>query len=171
MQYKAKLNIKFYIVSMLLFGLVIFIWYGVYFLNTNVILMDDDAPMSDDTKLFFTVALSIIGISWTISLITVIRQIVMGTAFIVDENGIHYTATAINIFAFIFVIPVKTIPYSAITKISNENGILTVFFDKDQIKVLPILRFFARKQFSFFYGFTTENLSNIESEIKKYINI
>lgn len=169
MSFKAKLNTKFYIVSFFLFALVVFIWWGIYFLNTNVILMEDNTPMTADIKLFFTVALSVVGLSWTLSLITVIRQIILGYAFSIDENGIHNTATAFNIFAFIFVIPIKNIPLNAINKIVNENNVLTIYFDKDQINCFPLYRFFARKRFTFFYGFTTDNQKIIESEIKKFI--
>lgn len=169
MNYKAKLNTKFYIVSLFLLALVIFIWWGIYFLNTNVILMEDNTPMTIDIKLFFTIALSAVGLSWTLSLITVIRQIVFGAAFSIDENGIHNTATALNIFAFIFVVPIKNIPFNAINKITNENGVLTIYFDKDQINCFLFLRLFVRKRFTFFYGFTTDNQKIIEAEIKKFI--
>lgn len=169
MSFKAKLNTKFYIVSLILFAFVVFIWWGIYFLNTNVILMEDNTPMTTDIKLFFTIALSVVGLSWTLSLITVIRQIVFGAAFSIDENGIHNTATALNIFAFIFVVPIKNIPFNAINKITNENGVLTIYFDKDQINCFPLLRLFARKRFTFFCGFTTDNQKIIEAEIKKFI--
>ena len=164
MSYKAKLNTKFYIVSLFLLALVIFIWWGIYFLNTNVILMEDNTPMTTDIKLFFTIALSVVGLSWTLSLITVIRQIVFGAAFSIDENGIHNTATALNIFAFVFVVPIKNIPFNAINKITNENGVLTIYFDKDQINCFPLLRLFVRKRFTFFCGFTTDNQKIIEAE-------
>ena len=45
MKFKAKLNLKFYIVSILLLGIVALGWYGVYFLNANEILMEDNTPM------------------------------------------------------------------------------------------------------------------------------
>lgn len=172
MKFKAKLNLKFYIIAVLLLGIVVFGWYaGVYFLNVNEILMEDNTPMDAQTKMIFTVVVSIIVSSWTLSLLTVIRQIILGYAFCIDQNGIHSTATAVNILAFIFVIPIKTIPYSAIERVSEENGMLTVHFDKNKIEMLPFLRLFVRKRFHFFNGFTTEQKETIKYELSRYIKV
>lgn len=85
-----------------------------------------------------------------------------------DEDGIHSTATAVIVFAFIFIIPIRTIPYSAIENISEEDGALTLFVDKAKIDMIPILRIFARKRYHFFSGFTAEKQENIKSELDKY---
>ena len=56
-----------------------------------------------------------------------------GYAFVIDENGIHNTATAINVLAFIFVVPIRTIPFSAIEGFSEDNGVFTLEIDKTKI--------------------------------------
>ena len=169
MTFKAKLNLKFYIVSALLLCLVLFIWYGIYFLNTNEIRMEDNSPMDSETKALFTVLMSLVCFSWTMSLLTLIRQIILGCAFHMDEAGIHTTATAVMVFAFIFVIPIKTIPYDAIVQVSEDNGILSIKLDKSKIAVLPILRLFARKEYHFFSGFTKETQSEIKHVLEQFI--
>ena len=170
MKFKAKLNLKFYIVSILLLGIVVFGWYGgVYFLNTNEILMEDNTPMDSQTKMLFTIAIAIVVLSWTFSFFTLIKQMLFGYAFMIDENGVHNTATAINVFAFIFVVPIRTIPFSAIEKVSEDDGILTLHINKSEIDMIPFLRVFARKKYHLFSGFTVENRDIVKTELEKYI--
>ena len=169
MELKAKLNSKYYMISFLLLGLVVFAWYGLYFLNANDILMEDNTPMDAETKMLFTVLLGLVGASWTLSLVTLIRQMLVGAAFRVDRDGIHTTATLFMLFAFIFVVPVKTIPYEAIRKVSEENGILSVSLDKSKIKVSPILRPLVRKEYHFFLGFTKEKPEDIKRALDRFM--
>jgi len=170
MKFKAKLNIKFYIVSILLLGIVVFGWYGVYFLNANDILMEDNMPMDNQTKILFTIAIGVIVLSWTFSFFALLRQILFGYAFVIDENGIHNTATAINVLAFIFVVPIKTIPFYAIERISQDGEVLTLYIDKTKIDVNPVFQIFARKKYHLFSGFTAEKQEVIKTELEKYIN-
>lgn len=169
MKFKAKLNLKFYILSILLLGIIVLGWYGIYFLNANEILMEDNMPMDVQTKLFFTIVLGLIVLSWTLSFFTLIRQALFGHAFAIDENGIHTTATAINVLAFIFVVPIRTIPFSAIERISEDDGVLTLHIDKAEIDMIPILRIFARKRYHLFSGFTAEKQDIIKVELEKFI--
>ncbi len=169
MKFKAKLNIKFYIISILLFGIIVFGWYGAYFLNANEILMEDNTPMDVQTKLFFTIVLVLVVLSWTLSFFTLIRQALLGYAFTIDENGIHTTVTAINVLAFIFVVPIRTIPFSAIERVSEDDGVFTLHIDKAKIDMIPILRIFARKRYHLLSGFTVEKQDVIKVEIEKFI--
>ena len=153
MEYKAKLNAKFYIVFILLLGIVILGWYGIYFLNANEILTEDNLPIDNNTKLILSVAMSAVVLSWSVSVFTLIRQIILNSAFSLDDEGIHYTATATNILAFIFIVPVKKIPYDAIDKICEENGVLTLFINKQKVDTFIIFRPFVRKKYHLFSSF------------------
>lgn len=166
---QAKLSLKFYLIACLLLGLVVFGWYGVLFLNANEILMEDNTPMDAGTKTIFTVLLSLVLTSWSISMFTVIRQILLGAAFTMDENGIYDTATVTVFLAFIFVTPVKQIPYEAVQSISHENNILTITIDKSKIKALSILKPLVRKKYHFFSGFTTEKDKTIEEALHEFM--
>ena len=169
MIFKARLNLKFYIVFILLLCLVLFVWYGIYFLNTSEIQMEDNRPMDAGTKALFTVLMSLVAVSWTMSLFTVVRQIIKRVAFCLDETGIHSTATAVMVLAFIFVVPIKKIPYDAMEEVSEENGILSVKLNKSKIVVLPMLRFLVGKQYHFFSGFTKENQNEIKQMLRKFV--
>ncbi len=169
MKFKAKLNLKFYIVFVLLLGIVALGWYGVYFLNANEILMESNTSMDSQTKILFTIAIGAVVLSWTFSFFTLIRQVLFGYAFVIDEDGIHTTATAIKVLAFVFVVPIRTIPFYAIEKVSEDDGVLTLYIDKDKIDMIPILRVFARKRYHLFSGFTVEKQENIKAELNKFI--
>ncbi len=171
MKFKAGLSVKFYLVTVLLSGLVVFGWYGVWFLNANTILMEDDTPMTADTKLIFTILLCVIIASWSVSLLTLIRQIIMGCAFKIDEIGIHSTVTAMLIFSLIFVIPVRTIPFEAVTKVEREEGHIVLHIDKSKVESYPLLSFFIRKEYRLFSGFTTAKNEEIESCLRNFIEI
>jgi len=95
----------------------------------------------------------------------------LGYAFRIDENGIHDTATAIMILAFIFVVPIRRIPYNAIQQISEENGILTIRIDKSKIQVVPFLKPFVRKEYHFFSGFTKEKVENIKETLNDFMKL
>lgn len=166
MKFVAKLNLKFYIVMVLLFGITVLGWYGLFFLNANQILMEDNTPMDSQTKILFSVVIGFAVLSWTFSLFAILKQMFVGYAFSIDESGINRTLTAINIFAFIFVVPIKNIPFDAIEKVSKEDGTLTINIDKSKIEVSSIFRIFARKKYHFFAGFTEAKQEEIQKQLK-----
>ena len=166
---KARISLKFYIVSFVLLALVVFVWYGIYFLNANEILMEDGAPMDSTTKIIFTVLMSLIAFSWSVSLFILIRQMLLKYAFVMDEDGIHNTVTAIVILAFIVIVPVKLIPYDAVLYTKEEDGILTSKLDKAKCVTSPVFKPFMRSEYHFFSGFTSEKQENIKNTLDKYV--
>ena len=166
---KARVSLKFYIVSFVLLALVVFVWYGIYFLNANEILMEDGAPMDSTTKMIFTVLMGLIAFSWSVSSLILIRQMLLKYAFVMDEDGIHNTVTAILILAFIVIVPVKLIPYDAVLYTKEEDGILTAKLDRTKCVTSPIFKPFVRNEYHFFSGFTSEKQENIKNTLDKYV--
>ncbi len=164
---KPKLNLKYYVVTLLLLLIVVLAWYGIYFISANEVMMEEE-PMDEGTKSLIAVLLSVIALSWSVSLATMIRQIVLGYGFIMDETGIRNTATAVMVFSLIFVIPIKRIPYSAITKLTEEDGIPTAKLNKAKLIVAPVLRPFARGEYHFFAGFIKEAPKEIGRAVKLF---
>ncbi|MCQ2449291.1 MAG: hypothetical protein MJ132_03780 [Clostridia bacterium] len=164
----AKPSAKFYVATALLLSIVAIGWYGLCFLNANRILMEDDTPMDSGTKLFLTVAMGLVVLSWSISLVTLVRAMLRQSVFQIDEKGIHHTAMAKMIFAFIFVIPVKTIPFEAIQRVTEENGMFAIQIDKSKIDVTPFFKPFVSKEYHCFAGFTKENQEAIKEALNDF---
>lgn len=161
---KTKLSAKFYFLAVLLLGIVILGWYGIYFLNAKEVLMDG-APMKPGMQRGLTVAMCLIVSSWTLSLLTVIRQIFLGYAFCMDESGICSTSSIMVLLAFVFVVPVKRIPYDAIEWVGEENGLFLIKINKSKIEVFPIFRPLVRKEYYFFSGLTKEKTEIIREKL------
>ena len=163
--FTAKLNARYYICTLLLAGMSVFGWYAIYFLNANTILMEGGAPMSADVKMIFTVCLSVAVVSWTLSFLVLLRQMIAGHAFVLDQNGIHSTVTAVFVLAFICIVPVKEIPYSAIESKEETDGLIFLHLDKSKVTAAPVFRPFVRRKYTFFHGYT----SATAEEIKQYL--
>ncbi|MDO4153939.1 MAG: hypothetical protein Q4E21_03695 [Clostridia bacterium] len=161
--YRAKLNIRFYLFTAFFAGLSAIGWYGIYFLNTNTIRMEDNTPMSDDMKLVFTVLLSVVILSWTVSVFVLLRQMLRGQAFYMDKDGIHNTITGISIFALLFYVPIKEIPYSAVQSIEEQDGKIIAILDKSQIITPFVFRPLVPKKYTFCNGFTNVAIQDIQS--------
>ena len=160
--FKAKLNFKFYIVALVLLGVVLLGWYGIYFLQTQEILMENGEPMESTTKVVFTVLGTLIVLSWTFSFLMVLIQAFRGYGFYMDEDGIHNTATVLVFLSFIFVIPIKEIPYSAIIKTLKVRGIVTLVLDKSKLRMSSFLNMFAQQEYHFFHTFTKAKQEEVQ---------
>ena len=160
--FKAKLNFKFYLVALILLGVVAFGWYGIYFLQTHEILMENGEPMEATNRMVFTVLGVLIVLSWTFSFLMVLIQALRGYAFYMDEDGIHNTATVLVFLAFIFVVPIKEIPYSAIIKTLEVRGIATLVLDKSKLRMSSFLNMFAQQEYHFFHTFTRAKQEEIQ---------
>lgn len=160
--FKAKLNFKFYIVALVLLGVVLLGWYGIYFLQTQEILMENGEPMESTTKVVFTVLGTLIVSSWTFSFLMVLIQAFRGYGFYMDEDGIHNTATVLVFLSFIFVVPIKEIPYSAIIKTLEVRGIVTLILDKSKLRMSSFLNMFAQQEYHFFHTFTKAKQEEVQ---------
>lgn len=168
---KVKLSIKFYIISMVLFLLVVFGWYSLYFINTNEILTEDNLPLGTDEKLAISVLITLVLASWTVSLLVMIRHIFKGCAYYMDNEGIHNTLSATIVLAFIFVVPVKEIPYSAIDRIAQDDGVVVLHLDKSKIAAPKILKPFMRKEHRMFLGFSKQTPEEIKESLRKFSSV
>ena len=165
---KAKLSARFYIIACVLLGMVALGWYGVKFILTNDVMLGDE-PMDSGTKTVIALLIGVIVSSWTLSLFAMIRQIFIGHAFLMDEEGIHSTATASLVFSLLFVVPVKLIPYSAIRRVFEDDGVLTAEIDKSNLPVLPIFKLFIRREYHFFSKFAKTQEKEIKAALDKYM--
>ena len=166
--FKAKLNFKFYIVALILLSFVLLGWYGVYFLQTQEILMENGEPMEHTTRIVFTVLVVLIVSSWTFSFLIVFVQALRGYGFYIDEDGIHNTVTAVVFLAFVFVVPIKEIPYSAVIKTVEQRGFVTLVLDKSKLRMSSFLNMFAQQEYHFFHTFTKEKTEKVQEAYHYY---
>lgn len=168
MIYEAKNKFTVWIFFAFLLAITAIGWYGLWFINTETIHMEDGSVMGNDFKLIASAVMGAAVLSWTFSLVTVIRQIFSGCAFTISEEGVCNTYCAVSFLAFIFVIPIKRIPYSAIKELREEGSALVATLDKKQIEVFPAVRFLVPREYNFMYGQTKSKVPEIRSELSKY---
>ena len=166
--FKPRLSLKIYVAFCLLAVIVAIGWYGAYFISVNEILTEDNTPMDGGTKSFFISVICLASLSWSVSLMTVLRQMILGYAFFIDKKGIHSTATASLFLAFIFIMPVKLIPFEAIVSLNMRDGILTARINKDKICASPLFKPFIRSEYHFFSGFTKSSASDIRAAVESF---
>ena len=166
--FKAKLNFKFYIIALVLLGVVLLGWYGIYFLQTHEILMENGEPLEATTRAVFMVLGVLIVLSWTFSFFTVFIQAFRGYGFYMDEDGIHNTATVLVFLAFVFVVPIKEIPYSSIIKTLEVRGIPTLVLDKSKLRMSSFLNMFAQQEYHFFHTFIKAKREDVQEAYYHY---
>jgi|GEM_PF-2013134 len=160
--FKAKLNFKFYFVALILLGCAALGWYGIYFLQTHEILMENGEPMEATTRMVFAVLGTLIVSSWSFSFLIVLIQACRGYGFYMDEDGIHNTVTAVVFLSFIFVVPIKEIPYSAVIKTVENRGVVTLILDKSKLRMSSFLNMFAQQEYHFFHTFIKEKTEEVQ---------
>ena len=166
--FKAKLNFKFYLVALFLLAFTALGWYGIYFLQTQEILMENGEPMEMTTRIVFTVLGTLVVSSWSFSSLVLFVQAVRGYGFYMDEDGIHNTVTALAFLAFVFVVPIKEIPYSAVIKTVEQRRFVTLILDKSKLRMSSFLNMFAQQEYHFFHTFIREKTEKVQEAYYHY---
>ena len=109
--------------------------------------------------------------SWLMSFFIILRQIIRGYAFKVDEAGVHSTLSVTIFLSLIIVVPVTYIPFDGIVTLDEEYGVLRAKLEKSKIDLPAFLRPFLRSKFYFFNGYRKESNEEIRNMIKSYSRI
>ncbi len=100
--------------------------YGIVFLLTNTILMDDE-PMPFGLKLIFAVLFSVVEIGILNMVIRLwVRIFGKKGAMTLTSRGIEDTFMIFTVFAFWTVLPIRCIPWEAISEFGKEENMLLV---------------------------------------------
>lgn len=153
MMVHAKLRPLYYIAMLFLAAAVALLGSFLPYWLTNDILLEDNTPMPAEQKTLITLVFVIVLLSWTVSLIVMIMQIVRGSLFTADASGITHTLQAMVLFALIIVIPIRKIPREAIESLEEKDGHLQARLDKSKVDVCPLWRPFVQKTYHFGYRF------------------
>ena len=78
-----------------------------------------------------------------------------------DEKGIRNTLSLRPFLAFIFVIPLSAIPYSAIRQIKREGALLTAVLDKSKLPLPSLFRPLISNEYHFFFSYTDAKQEDI----------
>ena len=170
MEFKARFSKMFYIMLVFLVlgsAMCSFALFSV--LSGRVVL--EGIQHNESAMLILKLLLFMVTLSWVLSCVSAVSQAIKGYAFVIAEEGITSTVTMLRAFAFIFVVPVKNIPYSAIKEIEEKNGYLVAVLDKDEIDVSPFLKPFVSKQYSFFLSYTADKPDEIKKRLSKYVSL
>lgn len=167
MTFQATCNRKLWVVFFLLTGATALGWYGVWFLNTHPIRMEDDALMDPGTKLLFSLVMGVVVLSWTVSWGVLLRQLLGGTAFTLEADGIHGTVIAQMRFALILVMPVRRIPYGAIRRVEVEEGMTVLHLDTALVEA-PLGRRLLAREYHLLHGFTKETPEEIRAALARF---
>ena len=91
--------------------------YASFLIINNEVTYEDGEPLPLVIRVLICTLLGIVSFGYVISCIRFLNHIVKHgkTAFKISEQGIHDTVILLNVLAFVFVVPVKFIPWSEIT--------------------------------------------------------
>lgn len=118
-----KLNWRYWFFLVLFAGTVILGGRVIYMLLNQEVTLEDGTAMGFIASLVLSLALLLPLTSYLISTITMLRLLIGHDrcGLTLTPIGIEDTVVFVNILAFIFVLPVKCIPWEAITYYDNEE--------------------------------------------------
>lgn len=165
---ERKLNGKIWFFIILLGGIVPVGAYGEYMMWTGQVRGESGEPL-EKWLVALTSALMIpILCAYSALAVSLIRQVIQNKsrAFTFDSEGIHGTVTGFMMFAFAIVLPVKTIPWSAVTYIDRSGGFVYIRVKTSEIEASRLARLIIKiRGYSFCSGFTKDGLSEDDMDM------
>lgn len=165
-----KLNARFYFCLAAL-GVVFALIAKVIIMLINNQVETEDGPMSTPLRAVLISGIIIISLSWVISFLNMIKSAIKnkGKAFTFTEDGIENGMCSAIILAFIFVGHIKFIPWSVLSDIHNENGILIAKVDTSQVDASPVTKILL-KVYGYKFGANFVSPIVTEDDIAIYKN-
>ena len=162
-----KLNTKYLICLIALLLILILVGRVAWSWLNDGITMEDGTDPGIGLDVAMSIAL-VISLSWLWSAIVMFRQLVTHrcSAFTVTEEGIENTLTFVILFAFIFVLPVKKIPWDAITYADDEDCYIRARRKDIEVGFLA-KTIVAVKGYSFCHSFIKPKMTR--EEFEKYV--
>ena len=162
---ERRLNCRFWTALIGLLLILVLAAKGVSVLWTDTILDETDTPLGMGVQRTLAVMIMVICSSWLYSALVMLKQCIVhrGRGFILTEEGVEHTLTFVLFLAFVFVLPVRRIPWSAVKAWDAETGYI-------RVRRKPIRAGFlaktliAVKGYSFCNSFVKPELSSEEFE-------
>lgn len=103
-----------------LFSLVI--GYGILFISTQTVVMEDGAPIPAFLKIFIVAAATVVEIGLLFMVVPLWQRIFGRGAMTLTENGIEDTFVIFTVFAFWTTLKIRLIPWSSLLPLEDGSG-------------------------------------------------
>jgi len=159
-----KLNAKFAICLAAIIVVILLAIRCIYMFFTGQIIDEKGESCGKVLDTVFGLLFSIIASSYIYSAITMLRQYIFhsGNAFELTERGIENTMVSINILAFIFVMPVKCIPWDAVKSVSPDGSGYDASVNIKKVKANFLAKLVLLTGYGFCNKFTKEKITEDE---------
>lgn len=164
-----KLNTRFLICLVLLLGVVALAVKVVYMMLTGQVHDENGEVLGEGIEKLLPVLIAIVISTYIYSAAVMLRQYIRfsGSAFELTRDGIENTMTCINLFAVIFVFPVRCIPWEAVKCVRREADYYVAEIDTSQLKVNLLSKLMLKiSGYHFCNKFTKENIT--EEELSRF---
>ncbi len=96
----------------------------------------EDGPMDPTYARVLAIVSALVLLTWLISVLTMLRQLIFyrGTELTLTHEGIEHTTVTVVILAFVLVLPIKFIPWEAVTYYGKKDGHPYVKVDTGRVK-------------------------------------
>jgi len=165
---KHKLGWRFWFFYIFLLGILLLGIRAISMLVAGQVTLEDE-PMSPVFAWVMSMMLSIPLSSYLYSVITMTKQLIghQKTALTITEEGIENTLTFVYLLAFVFVVPVKCIPWCSVTYWDDEDKHPYIRVKVGQIHASPLAKLILWvRGYMFCHSFCTPAVTC--EEIAKY---
>lgn len=120
-----RLNWRFHFLWVLLALVILLGSRVIYMLLTGQVVDENDQPLTSVFTWIVSSLLAIVMSSYLMTVIRSLRQLIAyrGAAFTLTSAGIENTLIVVNLLAFVFVFPIRLIPWSSVRSIDLDDGV------------------------------------------------
>ncbi len=162
---ERKFNWKVY-TFIVFFSFVLFMaGKAVYMLLGGQVTDESGKTLNGALAIIPSILIIIVCSTYLLTVLSLLKNVLKykGKAFTIDEKGIHNTLTFINFFAFIFVLPIKFIPWSAVSYVDMSGGPMYIRVKVKECKMSLLAKLVVSiKGYAFCYSFKKGNLKENE---------
>ncbi len=123
------------------------IWFVCELLGGKI--MTENGLMAENERLFLGVGVGLIALTWIWSALVFLSYCVRGIGFVMDEKGISQTFVGFGLLAFILILPVKQIPWDAVTAVEKENGEIKLKLQTSKVKASFLAKLVLKMGYTF----------------------
>lgn len=162
-----KMNWRCFFIFSLLLG-VLLLGGKVVFMIINNQVTYEDGEIELSMRIILLILLFIVLSSYLFSFLVLLRQYIKfkGRAFTLTEHGIENALTFIYVLAFVFVFPVKLIPWKSVKSIEKDEKGYTAYINTKGVRAGVIARLLLKiNGFHFFDKLASPRISRDDIDL------